>query len=348
MTASAALALPLRIAVVGGGQSCEHDVSRASAADVADALRAQGHEVVALTIARDGVWHVSCRWTTTAGSESPLRTTPLGVTPAASLSAALDFIGRCDVVFPALHGPGGEDGTLAALAALLGIPCVGAPLAAGAIAMDKWATKLVAAAHGIATAPAVLLLPDDDVPEVVLPAVVKPVAAGSSYGVSLVSNRAALAEAVDAARSVDSRILVEQFVEGREVDIAVLQEPDGDLRLGPPLEIGREPGRLFDTAQKYDGSADFRVPAELSPVRRRLLEEAARTVFRALGCRGIARVDFFVTDTGVVLNEVNTMPGLTEFSQVPRIFAADGLEYSAMIDGMVREAMERSMARVPV
>lgn len=323
---------PRRIAVIGGGQSAEHEVSLASAADVSAALTANGYDVMALTIGRDGIWHAR-------GRSAVAGLSPLAATPAASLAVAVDVLGSCDVIFPALHGPGGEDGTLAALASLLGIPCVGAPLSAGALAMDKWVTKLVAAACGIATAPGVLLLPDDGVPAVPLPAVVKPIAAGSSAGVSLVRTLDELADAVEIARDVDSRVLIEQFVEGREIDIAVIEEPGGVLRCGPPLEIVR--AGIFDSTQKYDGTADFRVPADIEPALRSELERAARALFRALGCRGISRIDFFVTAHGLVLNEVNTMPGLTEHSQVPRMLAAEGVHYESLVDAMVREAAAR-------
>lgn len=328
--------VPRKVAVIGGGESVEHDVSLHSAADVADALRSRGYAVTALTIGRDGVWQVS-----TAPESADPAPAALGQPPAMSLASALELMAECDAIFPALHGPGGEDGTIAALASLMGIPCAASPLAAGAIAMDKWVTKLVAEARGIRTAPGVLVLPDDDTPAVTLPVVVKPVAAGSSYGVSLVTEEFELTDAIKQARAVDSRVIIEEFVRGREIDIAVLQNEDGSLRCGPPLEIGRVENRLFDTDQKYDGSADFHVPADVDEDTVRALQDAAFTLFRALGCRGIARVDFFVDDEGIVLNEINTMPGLTEFSQVPRIFAVEGLAYADVMDLVVREAIAR-------
>lgn len=327
-----------RVAVIGGGQSAEHEVSLASAADVATALRTCGFDVMAFTIARDGIWYAHGR----GGADGDVPSA-LGTTPATSLSVAVDFMGSCDVIFPALHGPGGEDGTLAALASLLGVPCVGAPLTAGALAMDKWVTKLVAEARGIATAPGILLLPGDAVSQVPLPAVVKPVAAGSSFGVSLVRRPEELAPAVAAARQLDDRVLIEQFVEGREIDVAVI-DYEGTLHCGPPLEIVR--AGVFDAQQKYDGNADFRVPAALDAVLQHDLEAAACVLFRALGCRGLARVDFFVTAKGLVLNEVNTMPGLTVHSQVPKMFAAEDVDYGSIVTAMVHEALAHGRVSV--
>ncbi|WP_396041098.1 ATP-grasp domain-containing protein [Aeromicrobium sp. UC242_57] len=225
-----------------------------------------------------------------------------------------------------LHGPQGEDGTVAALCELAGVPYVGSGVTASAIAMDKWATKAVAEAVGVRTAPAVLLTPHDASGyRWTHPVVVKPVAAGSSHGVTLVRDRHALRAALDAAFCLDTRVLVEDVVVGREIDLAVLGGT-GPTVVMPAAEIVVSPGTgLFDLATKYDGSADIRVPAQLSDVERHQLETAAVTVFDALGCQGVARVDFFLTETGVVLNEINTTPGFTEESQVPRMFAAAGV-----------------------
>jgi D-alanine-D-alanine ligase len=169
--------------------------------------------------------------------------------------------------------------------------------------------------------------------------VVKPVAAGSSLGVSLVRSADGLGPALDLALAVDDRVLVEDLVEGREVDVAVLGRPDGSRVVAPALEIVVD--GLFDFDAKYGGGADFRVPADLSEVDRKALEDAALATYDALGCAGVARVDFFLTEAGPVLNEVNTTPGLTEQSQVPRMFAAAGVPYAALLDLLVRDALAR-------
>jgi D-alanine-D-alanine ligase len=312
----------IRVAVIGGGQNCEHDVSLASAASVRAALDQDRYEVVPLTIDEDGTW---------LGDGAR----PLGWSPADSLAAALRYIATCRVVVPLLHGPRGEDGTLAALCELAGVPYVGSPPRAGALAMDKWATKLVAEAVGVRTAPGRLVTTADLVFDG--PVVVKPVAAGSSFGVRLVTTEADLEPALRQALELDDRVLVEQVVHGREIDVAVLDTPDG-RRVGPPLEIVVGDG-LFDTTTKYDGSATFVVPAPMSGTEHKAVTDAALRVYDALGCRGLARVDFFLTGDGPVLNEVNTMPGMTAASQVPKMFASDGLAYPDLLDQLIQAAI---------
>ena len=308
-----------RVAVVGGGESCEHDVSLASAAAVAGALDPSRYDVVPLTIDREGEWR----------DDEGRR---LG------LAWAVEVIRTCDVVVPALHGPRGEDGTVAALCDLAHRPYVGSGVSAGAVAMDKWVTKLVANAVGVATAPGVLLdratAPSYRWSH---PVVVKPVASGSSHGVTLATDPEALGSALADAFTLDDRVLVEDVVEGREIDVAVLGRPDGSRVVAPALEIVGD--GVFDLAAKYDGSADFRVPADLGEVDRKALETGAVAVYDALGCAGVARVDFFLTGSGPVLNEVNTMPGFTAHSQVPRMFAAAGLGYAELLDLLVRDAL---------
>ncbi|WP_242893723.1 D-alanine--D-alanine ligase family protein [Actinomadura litoris] len=312
-----------RVAVIGGGENAEHEVSLATAAGIAGALRRGGFDVDELTIDRDGTWR--------RGTEA------LGARPAGSVAAALGVMERADAVFPAVHGPFGEDGTLAALCALAHTPMVGSGVRAGAVGMDKWTTKLVADAVGIRSAPARLVDAADiaDI-EFEVPVVVKPASAGSSHGVALARDAAGLREALRGAARYDDRILVERLVAGREIDLAVLREAGGRRWAAPPLEIHTD--GLFDTETKYDGSARFSVPAEISDAEREALTGAAVRMFDALGCAGLARVDFFLTDQGPVLNEINTMPGMTAESQVPRMFAAAGLSYEELVARMVDAA----------
>jgi len=308
----------VRVAVIGGGQNCEHEVSLASAASVAAGLDPQTYDVVSLTIGRDGTWR-----------DHGLR--PIG------LSGAAHVLRSCDVVFPVVHGPRGEDGALAALCELAGLPYVGSGIRAGAIAMDKWTTKLVAGALGIATAPGVLVTAATAAHlRWSHPVVVKPVAAGSSQGVSLAATSEALPRALETALAIDDRVLVEDVVVGREIDLALLRRADGTVIAAPALEIVAD--GLFDYDAKYGGGADFRVPAVLDEVEAKALEDAALAVYDALGCAGVARIDFFLTEVGPVLNEVNTAPGMTEHSQVPRMFAAAGLPYVELLDELVRSA----------
>lgn len=312
----------LRVAVVGGGRSCEHDVSLASAAAVAAALDPGAYDVVRLTIGRDGDWRLGAR----EGHRV------LG------LAGAVGVLQGCAAVLPIVHGPLGEDGTLAALCELAGTPYVGSGVRAGALAMDKWATKLVAEAVGVATAPGVLVTRASAATLTWTgPVVVKPVAAGSSFGVSLVRGPDGLTAALEAALALDDRVLVEDLVVGREIDLAVLGRPDGSRLVAPALEIVVD--GVFDHDTKYGGHADFRLPARLEDAERKGLEDAAVAVYDALGCAGVARVDFFLTPDGPVLNEVNTMPGLTEQSQVPKMLAAAGLGYSDLLDLLITDCL---------
>jgi D-alanine-D-alanine ligase len=310
-----------RVAVIGGGRTCEHDVSLASAAGVADGLEKAGYDAVRLTVDRAGRWR-------------DREDNPIG------LDGAVQVLRSCAAVFPVLHGPHGEDGTLAALCDLADVPWVGSPLGAGALAMDKWATKLVAGAVGIGTAPGRLLTRGDaHTYAYTHPVVVKPVTAGSSHGVTLVRDAAALRPALDAAFAHDDRVLVEDVVTGREIDVAVLGRPDGSRVVAPALEIVVPDGGIFDHAAKYGGTPDFVVPAPLDGADRERLERAAVRMYDALGCAGVARVDFFLTARGPVLIEVNTTPGFTVQSQVPRMFAATGLSFDALLDLLVRDAL---------
>lgn len=318
---------PQHVAVVGGGQNSEHNVSLASAASIATALRDSGFIVHEFTIGRDGVWSHG--------------DTALAETPSSSLAAALGLLDQVDVIFPALHGLRGEDGTLAALCELTGKPYVGSPVSAGAIAIDKWATKMAAAGLGIAVSPGVLVGPQDEVTWDG-PRVVKPVAAGSSHGVSLVRDREGLTLGVKQARELGERVLVEEVMSGREIDVAVTRTEVGEIVVAPPLEIMGD--GIFDTDAKYDGSAVFEVPARLAPELLSRLSEIVRTMYLALECDGVARMDFFVVGESEqpILNEVNTMPGMTAHSQVPRMFAAAGWSYPELVSDLVRGAWKRS------
>lgn len=309
-----------RVAVVGGGVSSEHDVSLATA-DGVEAALAGNHTVVRVDLARDG------RWCERDG-------TPLGTLE------AMARLTSCEVLFPLVHGPHGEDGTLAGLAEMLGLACVGSGVRAGAVAMDKWLTKLVAVELGIAVAPGRLLVRGTPA-EWRGPAVLKPVAGGSSQGVAAARVPGEWDAALAEAFSHDDRVLAEAYVHGRELDVAVLRRADGSLLVSPPLEI-RVPG-FFDYEAKYDGSAQFVVPAPLLVDRARELGELAERMYLGLGCDGVARVDFFLTEDGFVLNEVNTVPGMTAHSQVPLMLAHAGLTYA----DLVAELVEAAVRRVP-
>lgn len=319
----------LKVAVIGGGANSEHDVGLASAAAVSESLVELGHQVVPLTIDREGRW---------IGSDGELLS--------GGLSYAIILMNSCDLVFPAVHGILGEDGTLAALLELLGKPYIGSPTVAGAIAMDKAATKLLCQGLGIAVARGEVINRETTSRGYLLPAVAKPVTGGSSYGVEMVRTRAELARIIRRASDSPDRILMEEFVAGREIDIAVLRKSDGSLLIGPTLEIKVRGGDIFDAEQKYDGTAGFTIPAEIELAQRAHIEATAKQLYEALGCAGVARIDFFLTEDKLVLNEVNTMPGLTKQSQVPRMFECLGLSHSALIAELISAPTLPSLNRI--
>lgn len=305
----------MRVTVIGGGVSSEHDVSLRSAAAVGDALRT-GHEVVALTIERDGAWSRDGR---------PL---PVG--------AVVDALRATDVVFPALHGAGGEDGAIQGFLRTLGVPFVGCDVEASAVCMRKNLAKQVLAAHGIDVVEGAVVADEGSARAAWErfgdPVVVKPLADGSSVGVEVAHDAEQIVRAVR-----DRPMLVERYAGGIEVDVGIA-ELDGVRRVGAPLEIVREPGGVFDLELKYGGTPPFVLPARLSGAQWARLQDASLAVFDALGCAGVARVDWFVDGDELRCNEVNTMPGMTAKSQLPLMFAEVGIPFDALVDGLVRTA----------
>lgn len=314
----------LVVAVIGGGTNCEHDVSRASARAAVAALRARGCVAVDVTIRTDGGWE----W-----DGDPC-----------DLSEVVSRLATCDAVLPLVHGAGGEDGTLAALCELVGVPYVGSGVRAGAVAMDKALTKGLAASLGVPTAPGRAIQPGS-VRDLGWegPVVVKPVAAGSSFGVSLVEHPDELDGALEAAWAVGGAALVEQRMIGREIGITVYGGETGITRTTAPLEVMTE--GIFDSGRKYDGHAVFQVPADLSDAELESLRRHATSIYGVLECQGPVRIDFFLTDDGWCLNELNTTPGMTEHSQVPRMFAAEGVSYGELLERIVRSAIDSRMVR---
>jgi D-alanine-D-alanine ligase len=273
---------------------------------------------------------------------------------------ALGVLSRQDVVFPALHGPYGEDGTIQSMLEWLGVAYVGNGVFASAAGMDKAITKRLLTADGLRVADGVTLRPGEELSaadreRLGLPVFVKPSRAGSSLGVSKVEHWSQLPAAIELARESDTRVLVERAVRGREIDVAVLQHPDGRVEAGPPLEISVVSAPFFDYGAKYAGGAVFHIPAQLDSATTRLLQDRAVQAFRVLDCRGLLRVDFFLpeflpeaearggsawtADPGEpVLNEVNTFPGFTAASQYPQIWQRAGIEFAALIDILISGA----------
>jgi D-alanine--(R)-lactate ligase len=253
---------------------------------------------------------------------------------------------RLDVVFPVLHGKLGEDGALQGLLELSGIPYVGCDIQSSALCMDKSLAYTVVRNAGIATPNFQIVTAEEDIDAGRLnyPVFVKPARSGSSFGVSKVSKKEELLSAIEDARQYDSKLLIEEAVVAREVGCAVLGN-DSDLIVGEPDRIALSHGffRIHQEATPESGSenATFIVPADISAASRSLVQQTAKAIYRALGCRGIARVDLFLKEDGsVVLNEVNTLPGLTSYSRYPRMMAATGLPLTTVIDRLVALAME--------
>src|SRR3989440_7736955 len=355
----------IRVAVVFGGRSTEHAISCVSAGNILAALDPDEFEAVPVGITRAGQWVLTSgapAQLAISGGRLPEVTAGSGTAvvlsndPAARGLVVLDpaegagALGDVDVVFPALHGAYGEDGTIQGLLELAGIPYVGANVFASAAAMDKEFPKKLATAAGIPTGPYAVLragqsLTDEDKRRLGLPVFVKPARAGSSHGISKVSAWPDLDDAVAAARAIDPKVLVEQAVPGREIECGVLEGEYGgspDASLLAEIRVVRD-HEFYDFEAKYlDDACEFDIPANLPEQVTRQIQDYARRPFTALDCAGLARVDFFVTgDFEVYLNEINTMPGFTKMSMFPRMWAATGLEYPKLISRLIRTALRR-------
>lgn len=334
-----------RVLVLMGGRSGEHDVSLVSARGIIGVLR-ERYEVVPVRIGRDGVWLRDGQVVALVpGHEGRGVLVALDGGPSEPV----------DVVFPVLHGPNGEDGTVQGLCEMAGVPYVGAGVAASAIAMDKAIFKALALAHDLPVADAVVITADDwsDQPDAVraqvahsvgYPCFTKPARLGSSVGISRVADPAGLDAAIADALAHDPKILIERGITGREVEVGLLGD-GADLVVSPPGEI-RYDGEWYDYETKYqDGRARLVIPAELPDhVAERARELAARA-FRMVDCRGLARVDFFVTDYDEVLvSELNTMPGFTPTSAYPSLMDAAGVPYPEAVARLVELALARGGA----
>jgi D-alanine-D-alanine ligase len=350
----------IRVAVVFGGRSTEHAISCVSAGSILGALDPAEFEVVPVGITREGSWVLTAGDPAalaisgrslpevTGGTEVALTRQELVVLDPASGVQALTSV---DVVFPALHGAYGEDGTIQGLLEMAGIPYVGANVFASAAAMDKEFTKKLAAAEGIPTGPYAVLragqeLSDVDKERLGLPLFVKPSRAGSSYGISKVKDWSELDAAIAKARAIDPKVLVEAAIVGREVECGVLESEAGGAPEASVLAEVRvvAPGHEFyDFEAKYLGDeCEYDIPANLPEGVTKRIQELAKRTFTAIDCAGLARVDFFVSgDLEVYLNEINTMPGFTSTSMFPRMWAASGLDYPKLVSRLIRTALRR-------
>jgi D-alanine-D-alanine ligase len=355
---------PRRIAVVLGGRSSEHEISLASARSVIDAL-AETHEVVTVEIDREGGWALGARGSGSAleaagareleGAEASGTVSEAAACPTTALelsgsrlpdrgvAAALADV---DVVFPVLHGPFGEDGTVQGLLELAGVPYVGAGVVASALCMDKDLFKSVMRDHGIPVTRNVTLR-GGDAPHNPFdyPVFVKPARLGSSVGITKAHDDDELSTAVDLAFEHDEKVLVEEFVRGIEVEVGVLgnRKPVASL----PGEIVVTHNEWYDYEAKYDeGEMDLVIPARITDEQIERAQELAVRAFVATECEGMARADMFVRDDGEVLvNELNTIPGFTATSVYAKLFDASGVAYGELLERLVDLALERHERR---
>jgi D-alanine-D-alanine ligase len=353
----------IRVAVVFGGRSTEHAISCVSAGSVLAALDPEAYEVVPVGITPKGAWVLASgdpAGLRIAGRELPSVDTGTAVVlpgdPTVGGIVVVEpgegarVLRGVDVVFPVLHGPYGEDGTIQGLLEMAGVPYVGSGVLGSAVAMDKEFTKKLLRAEGLPVGPYAVVRPGGtlesaDRERLGLPVFVKPARGGSSIGITRVPDWSEVDRAIATARQVDPKVLVEAAVPGREVECGVLEGEDG----GPPeasvpAEIRLVRGHdWYDFDAKYlDDACEFDVPAELPAAVAERLREMAVRAFTALDCAGLARVDFFVgADGEPVVNEVNTMPGFTPISMFPRMWEASGLDYPALLDRLIRTALAR-------
>ncbi len=359
-----------RIAVVFGGRSSEHAVSCATAASVLSVIDTDRYDVVPIGISTDGKWvlesadahhleltaqhrpHVSSDATAVVLSSDPTRRELVVSEPGEAPRA----LGEVDVVFPLLHGPWGEDGTIQGLFEMAGVHYVGSGVLASAIGMDKHFMKVVLAAAGVPTSPYTVCKPRawEQDPEMVrkevaalgYPVFVKPARGGSSLGITKVHGPDDLDAAIEHARSFDPKVLVEQAMSGaREIECGVLQRSDGGADASVVAEItSYGDHEFYDFEAKYLGEegVELEVPADLPESVSEQIRAMAVQAFEVLECEGLARVDFFRTASGQLLvNEINTMPGFTPASMYPRMWAATGVDYPELVERLVSLAVHR-------
>jgi len=324
----------LRVAVLAGGRSSEHEISLASARSVLESLDPERYDVVTVAIGRDGRWELG------SGDGSVAETLPV---PAANAPATL---GAVDVVLPILHGPFGEDGTVQGLLELAGVAYVGAGVAASALCMDKDLFKKVLRDSGIPVARHVAVRPGDAIENPFgYPCFVKPARLGSSVGISKVHDEGELGPALELAFRHDEKVLIEEFLDGIEVEVGVLgnREPVASLP-GQIVPLGHE---WYDYASKYDeGGMDLIIPPDLPAGVIEQVQRAAVEAFRVTECEGMARADCFVVGGDqVVVNELNTIPGFTSTSVYAKLFEASGVAYEDLLQRLIGLALERQQRR---
>jgi len=358
----------ITVALLFGGRSAEHEVSRASAANILRALNPDRYQVSLIGISKDGRWLV-CDAGNGAGTGAAALTIPdqapqIGLIPGGRGRFVVcdgdeprgGAVTRFDVVFPVLHGPNGEDGTVQGALELADVPFVGSAVIGSAVAMDKDVAKRLMRDAGVPMVPFMTTTASSRIEYAAAVAAlgatdlfVKPANMGSSVGVSRARSAEEFAASCELAFRYDHKLLVELGLNGaREIECSVLEESEGDIRASQLGEIVPASKHGFYSYQaKYidaDGAA-LRVPAELSPQQARRIQELAVEVFRLLGCEGLARVDFFVRGDEIFVNEVNTLPGFTSISMYPKLWEASGLSQTDLMDKLIAHAFARHERR---
>ena len=346
----------LRIAILFGGRSAEHEVSIMSATNVMAALCPEKYDALPIFVTRDGRW---LKTTFRDGAlDTPAEGTEIGLLPAGGgrfLTIDADGrpgeMGRIDILFPVLHGLHGEDGAVQGLAEVARVPLVGCGIAGSANALDKDMAKRLLVAAGLPVARAVTIARDrqpklDELEaDLGLPVFIKPARQGSSVGVRKVSGSQEYGPALAEALSHDRKLLAEEFIKGREIEFSVLEAPDGILFVSRPGEIvPAESHGFYSYDAKYvdEAGAALKVPADLPDGLEEDMRKAAARAFRALGCDGMARVDFFLMEDGrFLVNELNTIPGFTNVSMYAKAMAASGISYPEVIDRLVEHGLAR-------
>lgn len=357
----------IRVAVIFGGRSSEHSISCISAGSVLRALDRSRYEVVPIGITKAGKWVLEADdadrlaiqngvFPEVNSKNAPvLFTADPTATELVVQSGIPEVLQQVDVAFPVLHGPWGEDGTIQGLLELAGIPYVGSGVFASAAAMDKAHLKAIMQSAGLPIGPYEVVSNAQWTNEqnaslariktLGLPVFIKPCRAGSSVGISKVKSHDELVAAIQAARIHDPKIIAEASLENaREIECGVLGTASGPKASVCAEIIVREGHEFYDFEAKYvDDSVELSVPADLDPVLHEKLRELAIKAFLAMDGEGLARVDMFVTGNEVVINEINTMPGFTPISMYPRMWAQTGLDYPALVDALVQDALRRGV-----
>lgn len=332
----------IKVGILAGGMSSEHEISVISAGSLLNAIDRSRFEPILIGITKDG------RWVTTPHDQPfSIHNGVLPEIKTGIVKSSGDLLESVDVIFPMLHGPYGEDGTVQGLCEMSGVKYVGSGVLSSAVAMDKSFAKPIFSAHGLQVAPGVVITKSNrnniDVSHLTYPLFVKPARGGSSRGTSKVKEKSELSRAIDEAFKFDSKVMIESGVIGQEVECAVLQtsigvkaSPVGEIKVNSKYEF-------YDFDAKYfEGGSTLQIPANIPGDTQKLVQELAIKAFEALGCSGLARVDFFYSNGSIVINELNTMPGFTSTSVYPKLWQKAGISYTELITELIDGAALKS------